>query len=267
MKIKSNIRQFFINTFSNEMLATIRQFYEMVAPSNTRVRRTIGESYALIRGLGFQPNTIIDVGVASGTPELYRMFPNSYFLLIEPLKEFESDLISILSQYKGSYVLGAAGPRSGHAAFNVHKNHLEGSSLHNETMGSEADGNEINVPLIKIDDILEERQLEGPYLLKVDVQGAELSTLDGAQQALLKTEVVVLEVSLFEFMVGAPQFYEVISYMKERDFVAYDIIHGWNRPLDNALGQVDVVFVKDKGMFRRDHSYSTVEQMNAKFGS
>ena len=70
--------------------------------------------------------------------------------------------------------------------------------------------------------------------------------------------MAVLEVSMFEFMVGAPQFYDVISYMKERDFVAFDIIHGWNRPLDNALGQIDVVFVKDEGMFRRDHSYSKV---------
>lgn len=258
MKIKSTIRRF-VNTFGYDI--------RRLVPNNTRIRTSIGESYALIRGLGFQPKTIIDVGVASGTPELYGVFPDCYFLLIEPLKEFESDLIAILKQYKGSYVLAAAGAQSGQVTFNVHKNHLDGSSLHKETMGTEADGYEINVPLIKIDDILKEKQLNAPYLLKVDVQGAELSVLNGASQTLLDTEVVVLEVSLFEFMVGAPQFYEVISYMKDRDFVAYDIIHGWNRPLDNALGQVDIVFVKDKGMFRRDHSYSTVEQMKAKFGA
>ncbi len=253
MKIKRAIRRF-INRFGYDLM-----------PINTGIRTTIGESYALIRGLGFQPKTIIDVGVASGTPELYSAFPNSYFLLIEPLKEFEPDLIAILKYYRGSYVLAAAGPQPGQASFNVHKNHLDGSSLCRETMGAEADGYEISVPLIKIDDILEEKQLNGPYLIKVDVQGAELFTLDGASQALKETEVVVLEVSLFEFMIGAPQFYEVISYMKEHDFVAYDIIHGWNRPLDNALGQVDIVFVKNKGMFRRDHSFSTVEQMKAKF--
>jgi FkbM family methyltransferase len=262
MKIRSAIRRI-INTLGYD----IRRFAPSNTTSNARIRTTIGESYALIRGLGFQPKTIIDVGVASGTPDLYRTFPDCYFLLIEPLKEFESDLIAILKKYNGSYVLAAAGPRSGQATLNVHKTSLDGSSLRKETMGTEADGYEISVPLIKIDDILKEKQLDGPYLLKVDVQGAELSALDGALQALLETEVVVLEVSLFEFMVGAPQFYEVISYMKERDFVAYDIIHVLNRPLDNALGQVDVVFVKDKGMFRRDHSYSTVEQMKAKFGS
>jgi FkbM family methyltransferase len=134
--------------------------------------------------LGFQPKTIIDVGVATGTPELYRTFPDCYFLLVEPLKEFESDLVAILEQFNGSYVLAAAGPKSGEASFNVHTTHMEGSSLYKETMGTEADGYEIKVPVIRIDDILNERQLAGPYLLKVDVQGAELSVLDGASKAL-----------------------------------------------------------------------------------
>jgi hypothetical protein len=118
---------------------------------------------------------------------------------------------------------------------------------------------------VRIDDILREQQLDGPYLIKIDVQGAELDVLDGAQETLLEAEVVVLEVSLFEFMQGAPQLFDVISYMKNRGFVAYDIILGWNRPLDNALGQVDIAFVKDEGMFRTNHSFSTIDQMKQIF--
>lgn len=258
MKSRNAINRL-INTFGYEI--------QRIVPSNSKLRTTLGESYALIRKLGFQPKTIIDVGVASGTPELYRVFSDCYFLLIEPLKEFESDLKAILRQYNGTYVLAAAGARTGQVKFNVHTNHLDGSSLHKETMGGEADGYEITVPTTRIDDVLKEKQLDGPYLIKVDAQGAELSVLDGAQQSLRETEVVVLEVSLFEFMVGAPQFYEVISYMKDYSFVVYDIIQGWNRPLDNALGQVDIVFVKEDGMFRQNHSYSTVEQMKKIFGS
>jgi FkbM family methyltransferase len=232
-----------------------------------KIRRTIGESYSLIRDLGFQPRTVVDVGVASGTEELYRAFPDSHFLLIEPLKEFEPDLISILKRYKGVYVLAAAGSTSGQITFNMHLNHPEGSSRYKENMGVEADGCEIVVPMIRVDDILKDQQLNGPYLIKVDAQGAELDVLEGAQQALLETEAVALEVSLFEFMKGTPQFFDVVSYMKNHDFVAYDIIPGWNRPLDNALGQIDILFVKDSGMFRRDHAYSTIEQMKELFGS
>ncbi len=257
MKIK-NITRRFINIFGYDIRPLVQ--------NSRRIRTAIGESYALIRELGFQPKTVIDVGVASGTPELYSPFPDSYFLLIEPLKDFESDLVSILKRYKGSYVLAAAGSSSGRATFNVHQNHLEGSSLNRESMGTEADGHEVTVPIVRIDDIIKDKQLTGPYLIKVDVQGAELVVLEGAQQALLEAEVVVLEVSLFEFMKGAPQFYEVVSYMKNRGFVAYDIVPEWNRPLDNALGQIEIVFVKDKGMFRRDHSYSTLEQRKTLFG-
>ena len=135
----------------------------------SQLRRAIGESYILIRELGFSPNTVIDIGVAGGTPELYDTFPDSYFLLIEPLKEFEPDLISILNRHKGSYVMAAAGSSSGFTTFNLHKNHLEGSSLYKESMGSDADGSEVEVPLIRIDDIIKDKQLTGPYLIKVDV--------------------------------------------------------------------------------------------------
>jgi FkbM family methyltransferase len=233
--------------------------------SEHKIRRTMGEAYSQISSLGYNPRTVIDVGVASGTEELYRVFPDSYFLLIEPLKECESRMISILKNYKGSYILAAAGSRSGQVKFNVHSNHLSGSSLYKESMGPEADGHEVSVSMVRIDDILIERQLKGPYLLKIDVQGGELDVLDGARQALMDTEVVALEVSLFEFMKGAPQLFDVISYMKNCNFVAYDIILGWNRPLDNALGQVDIVFVKEDGMFRQNHSFSTVTQMKELF--
>ena len=71
-----------------------------------------------------------------------------------------------------------------------------------------------------------------------------------------KADAIALEVSLFEFMNGAAQIGEVLSFMKEYNFVPYDIVLGWNRPLDNALGQVDVVFVKEDGFLRKSHSYS-----------
>ena len=62
-------------------------------------RKNSKEAYQL-KDNGFNPYTIIDVGVAKGTPDLYDVFPDSFFYLIEPLKEFESDLIKILRTLK-----------------------------------------------------------------------------------------------------------------------------------------------------------------------
>jgi FkbM family methyltransferase len=212
-----------------------------------------------LAGLGLAPRTVIDVGVAYQTAELYEEFPNACFLLIEPLAEFEPFLRKICEQYKAEYVLAAAGESSGTAALNIHGDKT-GSSLLKEAEGTAVDGTPRQVPVITIDEVCLEKQLVGPYLLKVDVQGAELRVLEGARRTLEATDAVILEVSLFGFLIGGPQFYDVVARMKEFGFVAYDVCGFLYRPLDNALAQMDIVFVRDPGMFRASHCYATAEQ-------
>lgn len=240
----------------NKFLSPIGLEVQKKRNRNRVLRTTLREAYNHLNTVNFHPNTIIDVGVATGTPELYESFPDAYFFLVEPIKSFESDIKSILKKYNGSYVLAAAGAKSGSAEFNVHDYHLGGSSLLEETMGKKADGRKVNVPIITLDEEVERKKFLPPFLLKIDVQGAELEVLKGSIKVLRDTEVVVLEVSMFEFMIDSPQFYDIIHYMKTINFVAYDMILGWNRPLDNALGQVDIIFVKENSSFRKSHAYS-----------
>ncbi len=48
--------------------------------------------------------------------------------------------------------------------------------------------------------------------------------------------------------------------MRELGFATYNIVGRLYRPLDDALAQVDVVFVQEAGRFRKDHFYATPEQ-------
>lgn len=230
--------------------------YEIRKIHSAPLRQSVSESYAFLAGLGFRPATVIDVGVADGTFELYKAFPESRLLLIEPLKEFETELKSILSSHTGLYVLAAAGAESKDIVINVHPDHLHGSSTYKETMGIRADGYERGIRMVTVDEVIAKEELSGPFFLKVDVQGAELDVLDGARATLADTEAVALEVSMFELMKGAPQFHDVVAYMREHGFVAFELVPALNRPLDNALAQVDMVFVKEHGQFRRSHAYA-----------
>lgn len=220
----------------------------------TARRCTMGEALAHIRRVGFHPATVIDVGVASGTPDLYEQFPLARHLLVEPLSEFEPVLKRIARSVAAEYVIAAAGPRSGTITLYVHDD-LFGTSTLSEREGSEVIGVPREVPMARLDDLCRERGLRGPYLIKVDVQGAELSVVEGASGLLDDTEVLILETSLFPFSEDCPQLHDVVKRMKDSGFVVYDIFGGHHRPLDNALAQIDLVFVKDKGVFRRSHAY------------
>jgi FkbM family methyltransferase len=206
--------------------------------------------------LGFNPATVIDVGVAKGTPELYTSFPKARHLLIEPLREFEKDLKDICKKYNAQYVLAAASANPGKMEIAVASDFFGSSFLYDDK-----DIIRREVPVVTINGACEERGLHGPFLLKADVQGAEIQVLDGANAILKDTEVVILEVSFFRFAQGAPEFYEVVDYMKNKGFVVYDIFGGHNRPLDGAKAQTDIAFVKENGRFRSSHAWGTNKQI------
>lgn len=230
----------------------LRMFGFYLSRTRTSMRDTLDQ----ISSLGFIPGTVIDVGVANGTDDLYQAFPKSRHFLIEPLEEFRPYLDKICAKYHAEYVIAAANNTSGKVKINVHPD-LCGTSLLKEEEGAVVDGIEREVPAITIDEISRDRALPAPFVIKIDAQGGEIKILDGATEALNKTELVILEVSLSGFFIGGPQFIDVVNYMNERGFVVYDIFDGRNRPLDNALAQVDIAFVKKDGQFRHVKTFCT----------
>jgi FkbM family methyltransferase len=230
----------------------------ILGPLGLRVIRTTritkADLFDHVISLSFSPSTVIDVGVGRGTPELYEPFPNSTFLLVEPVVEFEPFLREICGKYSADYIIAAAGDNTGDIVLNVPQQTegaLEGSSIYDHGGGYSPRV----VPQITLDQVCVERNLAGPYLVKLDVQGAELEVLNGASKLLASTELVILESNLFEFHPGVPQFHDVVHYMKARGFVLYDIADPNYRPLDRALGQLDTAFVKENGLFRRHHAW------------
>ena len=68
--------------------------------------------------------------------------------------------------------------------------------------------------------------------------------LKGATNALRKTLAIIAEVSFFSFQSGMPVFHEVVGRFAEYGFVVYDVLSLSLRPLDDAAGQADLMFLK-----------------------
>ncbi len=237
-----------------------------VRRAGTGPRRTLAEVLAHLRGLGVVPATVVDVGVASGTPDLYAAFPEARLLLVEPMAEWRATLAPLVAERGGRLVIAAAGAAPGSRELAVHRVPAC-SSLVGERSGDGASVETRTVDVVTLDDVVAQAGLPGPYVLKVDVEGGELEVLRGAPSVLERCEVVLLEVSLFELNAGAPQFADVVAELHRLGWVPYDLYGGHVRPLDGALAQLDVAFVKAGGRLRADHRYATAEQADRLYRS
>jgi FkbM family methyltransferase len=207
-----------------------------------------------IKSKSFYPKTVIDVGVASGTDYLYEAFSESRLILIEPVIEFKNSLEQITKEYNAEYVLAAAGPNCGEVTIHVSPD-LGGTSIFKCREYEYVDMKPRIVPMTTLDCIDEEKIMEPPLLIKIDTQGAELEVLKGATNVLEKTDVLILETMLIEQLIGQPVFFDYITFMKQRGFVVYDIIGCAYTYLEQDLGFVDLVFVKENGRFRQEQRW------------
>lgn len=210
---------------------------------------------------GFYPDVIVDVGVAYGTPELYSHFPEAHILLIEPLSEFKDALLDIQRQYANVDIESvAAGRTPGSMKINVHDD-LLGSSLLKESESKDVNGYERIINVETLDNIAKKHALlEKNVLLKIDVQGAELEVIEGALNFLTEVEIIIMEVSLYDFFVGGYEFSTVITAMRKKGYVVYDFFGFLNRPYDASLAQIDIAFVKAYGRFKQSNVFALKEQ-------
>jgi FkbM family methyltransferase len=241
----------------------VRRYRTHGAADREFARDTLKGVLEQVKATGFTPATVIDVGAAMGsfTRTCHEFFPHARYFLIEPLKEYLPALTKVVENIpRATYDMKAASASEDSVVLNVHEDFV-GSSLYREVEeGTGVNGIPREVPGVTLDRLVTQQQAQPPYMIKVDVQGAELDVLSGADMTLRGAELVLLEVSLFQFFQGAPLFCDVVAHMKSHGFVPYDLLGLQYRPIDGALSQLDVVFVKEDGLFRRIHAYATAEQ-------
>jgi len=210
---------------------------------------------AYVAGLGLDPHLIVDVGAHRGdwTAIALDCFPRAGVLMIEPQPELRSSLQEFCAE-RGNVrcVETAAGARREERYQTIWPD-LQGSSfLPHPDPRRIASGEQRLVPVRTLDELLVEDGRGIPEIVKLDVQGFELEVLKGAPSILGRTELMILETSLFAFLDDIPTLREVIEFMADHGYEFYDVAGYIRRPVDAALGQLDVAFALRRG-FLRNH--------------
>ncbi len=192
-----------------------------------------------MKRLGFTPSFVVDIGAYEGywTRDFLEVYPDTKILMLEAQSSKEEKLKAVCSDFSNAqYHIALLSPEDG----------KEFSFVESETAShitAEAVEGAKKLKGEALDQILERKQLPFPDFLKLDVQGFELEVLKGGSKSLAHTQFCILEVSLLD-LDGTPMMLEVMNYMDSKGFQAYDICQFMRRPLDKALYQIDLLFIK-----------------------
>ncbi len=218
-----------------------------------RPTRNFSDFFKHLKSLDFKPSYCIDIGAASGTQIIYEAFPDACHIAFEPLPEFHDDLEKALAPYKHEIHHCALMAKPGEDTLLRHPDRYGSSMMHRRRKNYQ---NLIPVTIDTLDAKVGAERVSGDVLIKIDCQGADLFVLRGGRKTLSKASVVIVEASLFRFWGDHhPDFFEIIRFMHNHGFALYDILDGLYRPYDDALGQLDLAFVKEDGPFRKAHQW------------
>jgi len=190
---------------------------------------------------GFQPRTIIDVGVQHGTQELISLFPDQTHILIEPVEEYQETIQQNYAAIKEAvFIWAAASNKSGTGILAVTNIlHQDDNTITHAYLTPARGGvGTREVRLVTLDEVLAQRDYDKPYLLKVDVDGRELEVLQGATEMLRDTGCIIIEAPLQRPLNAL---ITRANFLESQGFILWDIVdlcyyYG-------NLSQVDLIFL------------------------
>ncbi|MEA2495161.1 MAG: hypothetical protein QOJ29_3072 [Thermoleophilaceae bacterium] len=176
---------------------------------------------------GYDFATVVDVGANRGQFAVFaaRRFPSATILCFEPLAPARAKLEAIVGDLREARVFqvalsDSAGDREMHVTRSDDSSSLL-APTERQVEASLSGATEVGVTQVEVDrldSILDIADIERPALLKIDVQGAELDVLRGAEGVLGGFDEILVECSFVELYSGQALADDVAAFLVERAF-------------------------------------------------
>ncbi|MFN6038592.1 MAG: FkbM family methyltransferase [Bacteroidota bacterium] len=254
--MKILIQKFF--SFFGYTIIKTRFFQEAFKPKNfdqsifNQKKDLIANVFQLFKDLGFKPIHIMDVGANHGSwaREVKSIFVDSNFTLIEPQASLSDSFSDLLTSAKFEFLNIGVGDKPGYFNFTIEKRDDSSNFRMTEQEALESGLKQIKVEVDTIDNIVKKSKFGFPDILKIDAEGLDIEVLKGAKTILGKTEVVLVEAAVVNFLFNN-NVLNVLNFMDQHGYKLFDITD-MNRPLKkNVLWLVELVFIRKNGFFSK----------------
>lgn len=189
---------------------------------------------------GHKINSVFDVGANKGkwTEDWLTVCPSATFTLFEANPNHPRPTRLHTKHNWINVVLSKPGIDS----VEFYSINNTGDSYYKENTSYYKQSSKLNLKADTLDNVVKRFNLIPPQLLKLDTQGSEVDILLGAEQTLKTVDIVVCEMPIIEYNIGAPVFSDYLAAFKSLDFipVCVDQEH-FSR---GSLLQIDMVFLK-----------------------
>ncbi len=217
------------------------------------------DALELLRLRGFRPRVVIDAGANVGdwTRMALDVFPEAAVHLIEPQPVCQPalDRLARTSSSLTVHPVALTEPGRPRLRFTGGANY-GGTGVH--VMLPQESDVELECPATTLDDLFGGRVTRADRpLLKLDLEGHELSAMRGALALLDAIEVLVIEVQLYDINASGviPVFRDVFGFLADHGFELYDLAStGWRRR-DMRMHMMDPVFARADSPLCADRSW------------
>lgn len=229
-----------MNFSEDAIRARLTELSNMKLLPDTTVRylQSIKEEY------GVYPGVIYDIGssVLHWTKAAHDIWPESEIYCFEALSE--TSFLYNLPYIKGFHAGVLSNESNKAVIFYQNIMHPGGNSYYKENSDINPVADELyndhkQYITSTLDDVVRNRNFKLPDIIKMDVQGAELDILQGANMCLENAQHLILELQVVEYNRGAPLRDVVIDYLTTKKFFMVE-----GSPFTNAGPDGDYHFVK-----------------------
>lgn len=247
--MKQIIRKFLIKIFNPLASKLGYQLPDAVNISNEK-GSLLNNFYNILKQIKFEPKHIVDIGANHGTWTRAALvfFPDAYYTLIEPQGWLQNSVKDLMDKnFKITFHPVGAGAKPGVFKFTITNRDDSSSFKITETEATESGFEQIDIPVITLNQLLEGADLPVPDIIKIDAEGLDIDVLNGADNYFGKTEIFMVEVGVvikdFE-----NSFIAMINFMDSKGYRLFEITD-LNRPLPvKILWLAELVFVKKGGV-------------------